>query len=61
MRSGIRVADILEWDSFVTKYTQLNKIITRDTKITHDTKQELDLLKKYREELIKDKVIIDTA
>jgi len=46
MRSGLRVADILDWDDFVVKYNQINKIVSRDTGISHDKAQELDLLKK---------------
>jgi adenylosuccinate synthase len=57
-RTGVRVCDILDWDSFQTKYHALIRSMNKDP---NNYKEELDELKENREFLIKNNMIRDTV
>jgi len=60
-RSGLRVGEILRWDSFVEKYTKFNVVMKDTYGIEVDQKAELDLLKMQREKIISAGMIQDTV
>jgi adenylosuccinate synthase len=57
-RSGIRVADLLDWEDFVVKYNLLYKSLGYDPA---NFKEELDKLKKVTEFLKSNDIIKDTV
>lgn len=66
LRLGLRVGDLLHWDSFVEQYHALGDSLAEMFQfeaagISYNRTEELDKLKGYREWLIKNDVIIDTV
>lgn len=62
LRIGLRLGDLLDWDKFLEKY---NTFIERASEFfnisDYDKDEELELIKKYRDILVENKMIINTA
>jgi len=62
LRKALRMGDLLDWNCFIQKYNTLVKDLNKFFSIDfRDTMEELDQLKKFREEIIHEKMIIDTS
>jgi len=58
-RNGIRVGELLDWDHFTKRYTDLVTTLQQQYQFDHDSKGELERFKQYREFL--KPMIIDTV
>lgn len=60
LRIGLRMGDLADWDLFVHKYTRFIQRFKWQFHIDNfDEKAELDLLKKHREEMLADNMLVD--
>ena len=57
-RTGVRICDLLYWESFVEKYNTLYRSLGKDPK---DYKEELDMIKQAKEFIISQGMIRDTV
>jgi len=60
-RSGLRVGDLKNWDHFVQRYNNLNRIFKDTYGVSIDTERELRSLKEERDILVGKNMIIDSA
>ncbi|CAD8055878.1 unnamed protein product [Paramecium sonneborni] len=60
LRQGLRVGDLLLWDTFLLKYHALNAKLREQEGIQIDTQKEINTLKEYRDILVNKNMIVDT-
>jgi adenylosuccinate synthase len=60
-RTGLRVGDLRDWDSFVTKYRLLHARFQETEKLNIDPEKELANLKETRERFLSEGMIVDTV
>ncbi len=60
-RYGIRVGELANWDSFLKRYHSLNDKMKENYHVSVDREKELNELKHYRDYLVGNNMIIDSA
>jgi len=60
-RYGIRVGELKNWETFLQKYSILNKKLEEDYHVKVDKEKELNELKHYRDLIVDRNMIIDSA
>ena len=62
LRVGLRMGDLADWDSFKEKYDYMAKTVSDIFGVQNfDTKKELDDLKRLRERIISEKMLVDSV
>lgn len=64
LRNGLRVGDLVDWDSFVEKFNyfvETSKDIFGITDEQYDAKKELEEIKECRDKIIAENMIVDSV